>query len=89
MAHLAAAGGDPAQMIREHADRIKYVHLKDLSCDPFAFLPLGEGELDMSAILEALAEINYDGWISVELDSHPDPKAAAAESFRYLDSQGV
>ena len=56
MAHLAAAGGDPAQMIREHADRIKYVHLKDLRCDPFAFLPLGEGELDMSAILEALAE---------------------------------
>ena len=89
MAHLAAAGGDPAQMIREHAERIKYVHLKDLRCEPLAFLPLGEGELDMLAILEALAEINYDGWVTVELDSHPDPKGAAEESFRYLDAQGV
>ena len=89
MAHLAAAGGDPAQMIREHADRIKYVHLKDLRFEPFAFLPLGKGELDMSAIIEALAEIKYDGWVTVELDSHPDPKGAAADSFHYLDAQGI
>lgn len=37
--HLAAAGGDPAEMIREHASRISYVHLKGLQRDPFAFTP--------------------------------------------------
>ena len=43
----------------------------------------------MSAIIEALAEIKYDGWVTVELDSHPDPKGAAADSFHYLDAQGI
>jgi inosose dehydratase len=83
-AHLAAGGGDPAQLILEHVDRIKYVHLKDFRRDPFAFLPLGKGELDMNAILKALVTINYKGWIAVELDAYADPKAGAEISMRYL-----
>ena len=83
-AHLAAAGGDPAKLILEHANRIKYVHLKDFRRDPFAFLPLGEGELDMAAILQALVTIKYTGWIAVELDAYSDPKAGAETSMRYL-----
>lgn len=83
-AHLAAAGGDPAKLILEHADRIKYVHLKDFRPDPFAFLPLGEGKLDMSGILQALITIKYTGWIAVELDAYHDPKVGAEKSMRYL-----
>jgi inosose dehydratase len=83
-AHLFAGGGDPAKLILEHASRIKYVHLKDFRRDPFAFLPLGEGELDMNAILQALNTINYTGWIAVELDAYHDPKAGAEISMRYL-----
>jgi inosose dehydratase len=83
-AHLAAAGGDPAQLIIEHANRIKYVHLKDCRHAPFAFLPLGEGELDMGAILEALIAIQYEGWVTVELDAYHDPRAGAEISMRYL-----
>jgi inosose dehydratase len=83
-AHLFAGGGDPAKLILEHASRIKYVHLKDFRRDPFAFLPLGQGELDMHAILEALVTIEYTGWIAVELDAYDNPKAGAEISMRYL-----
>jgi inosose dehydratase len=84
-AHLAAAGGDPAQLIRDHADRISYVHLKDFRRSPFAFLPLGEGELDMDAIIGTLAALGFDGWVTVELDSHLDPRRAAQTSRRFID----
>jgi inosose dehydratase len=84
-AHLAAAGADPARLIRDFADRIKYVHLKDLRRKPFGFLPLGEGELDMEGIVRSLVEIGFDGWIAVELDSHPDPQGAAKISRAFLN----
>ena len=83
-AHLAAAGGDPAAMVREHKDRISYIHLKGWQREPFAFTPLGEGDLDNGAVLRALREIGYQGWITAELDSWPDPKAGAASSLAFL-----
>ena len=87
-AHLAAGGGDPAQLIRTYADRVKHVHLKDVRLEPLAFLPLGEGDLDLPDILRAVSEIGYDGWLLVELDSYDgDPAVAAAVSHRYLSAQ--
>ena len=44
-AHLAAAGGDPAALVRELAARITYVHLKGLQREPFAFTPLDRGDV--------------------------------------------
>jgi inosose dehydratase len=86
-AHLAAAGGDPAELIRRYGDRIPCVHLKDLRPDPFSFLPLGAGVLDFRATLDALREIGYDGWVTVELDTYDgDPREAAETSRRYLES---
>lgn len=85
-AHLAAAGGDVPAMIREHADRISYVHLKGFQHDPFAFTPLDEGTLDMSAIVMALKEIGYGGWITAELDAWPDPKDGAERSLAFLEA---
>jgi inosose dehydratase len=81
-AHLAAAGGDPAELVRRYADRISYVHLKDLTTAPLAFLPLGEGELDFAAILAELAEAGYDGWITVELDAFDGAPGDAARASR-------
>ena len=83
-AHLAAAGADVPAMIRKHASRISYVHLKGWRKNPFAFTPLDEGDLDISAIMKALADIKFDGWIAAELDSWPDPKEGAARSLAFL-----
>jgi inosose dehydratase len=79
-AHLDAAGGDSAELIRIYGDRIPYVHLKDYAAG--AFVPLGEGELDFDRILGALREIGYDGWITVELDAYAGSKQEAARNSR-------
>jgi inosose dehydratase len=85
-AHLAAGGGDPAELIRRYPDRIRHVHLKDLRPDPVEFLPLGAGVLDFPEILRALRETGYDSWLMVELDSYPgDPRVAAETSRTYLE----
>lgn len=77
-AHLAAGGGDPAELIRRYGDRIPLIHLKDFRPDPLAFQPLGRGVLDMSDIIAAVREVGYDGWLLVELDSYDgDPREAA------------
>lgn len=83
-AHLAAAGGDPAALVREHAARISYVHLKGWQREPFAFTPVGRGDCDNAAVIRALAAIGYTGWICNELDSWPDPAAGARESRAFV-----
>jgi inosose dehydratase len=50
-AHLAAAGGVPADMVREHAGRITYVHLKGWQREPFAFTPVDQGDCNNGAVL--------------------------------------
>jgi inosose dehydratase len=85
-AHLAAGGGDPAALIRAYPDRLRHVHLKDFRPDPFAFLPLGEGEIDLSDVIAAIQESGYDSWLMVELDAYDgNPADAARMSRAYLD----
>ncbi|GAB13575.1 putative inositol catabolism protein [Arthrobacter globiformis NBRC 12137] len=85
-AHLAGGGGNPAELIRRYSDRLAHVHLKDWDSRSQRFMPLGEGELDFNAILQAIRETGYDDWLMVELDYYDgDPKTAAEISKRYLD----
>lgn len=83
--HVILGGGDPAQLIEEHGDRIHYVHLKDIDPATGAFVPLGEGSLALEAVMASLDRIGYDGWITVELDSWHDPFAGAARGRRALE----
>ena len=90
VAHLTAGGGDPAELIRRYADRVVYAHLKDFRADPFAFLPLGRGSVDLPAVLDALKSSSIGEWVTVELDeSEGAPGDAARESKAYLASLGV
>jgi inosose dehydratase len=83
-AHLAAAGGDPAQLIRDHAARITYVHLKGFQREPFAFTPLDRGDVPTGSILQAMKDVNFAGWVCAELDAWPDPAEGARLSMDYL-----
>lgn len=83
-AHLAAAGGDPAQQVAEFRDRITYVHLKGLQREPFAFTPLDRGDLAIAPIIAALGGADFPGWVTTELDAWPDPKAGAVLSMEFL-----
>ncbi|MGH3518287.1 MAG: sugar phosphate isomerase/epimerase family protein, partial [Haloechinothrix sp.] len=85
-AHLAAGGGDPAELIRRYPDRIRHVHLKDFHPDPITFLPLGRGAIDFADVLAAIREAGYDSWLLVELDEYDgDPREAAQISKTYLE----
>jgi inosose dehydratase len=81
-AHIEAGGGDPVKVIKKYVDRIKYVHFKDY--ENGEFLPLGIGHQKFAEMLKVLEEANFDGWITVELDSYPDPKKGAEISREFL-----
>ena len=84
-AHLAAGGGDPGELVRRYADRLRHVHLKDLSRSTGEFLPLGAGDLDLTDVLRALREAGYDSWVLVELDGYAGhPREAAETSLAHL-----
>lgn len=82
-AHLAGAGMNVPDIIRRYKDRVAYVHLKDITPEDARiedfpmlkgnealpiFCELGLGPIDFPAVIKALNEINYTGWITVEID---------------------
>lgn len=88
-AHLAAGGGDPAELIDRYAARLGHVHLKDLTRANTTFQPLGEGELDFDRVFRAIEEAGYDDWLIVELDAYDgDAAAAAGISRSFLRARG-
>ncbi|MFB6135895.1 MAG: sugar phosphate isomerase/epimerase family protein [Halobacteriaceae archaeon] len=70
--------GYPEQWIRILADRIAAVHVKDYDTDVdtaggFTY-PL-QGDVDWDAVVEALDDVGYDGWVTPEVppyESHPE-----------------
>lgn len=89
VAHLAAGGADPADVIRRYHDRLVYVHLKDADLANGGFLPLGAGDVDLESVVAAIASAGYTDWITVELDGYDgDLDAAAKESRSFLTAHG-
>ncbi|MEQ9442581.1 MAG: sugar phosphate isomerase/epimerase [Cyclobacteriaceae bacterium] len=91
---VSVAGYDPAKYIRDHADRIKLLHLKDkkegtpktyraVSMPPESFQPVGSGVINFKEILQAAAEAGVQ-YGFVEQDASPDPLADIQKSCRYL-----
>jgi sugar phosphate isomerase/epimerase len=69
------------------AGRLWHVHLGDSNR-----LPPGQGHIDFAGILTTLHEIGYDGFLSAELLSRPDPDAAAiatATTMRQLANRQI
>jgi inosose dehydratase len=92
-AHLAAAGMDVPEVIRTYGSRMQYMHIKDLTPtdpDPAVFsshsgneqLPIfcemGLGTVDFAPIMAALADVGYNGWLTVEIDACSAQSCSAA-----------
>jgi sugar phosphate isomerase/epimerase len=70
------------QIIRENADLLEHFHANDANK-----LGPGFGEIDFVPIFEALGEVGYDGWVSVEVfDYSPGVERLARESIDYMQS---
>ena len=73
--HLALYGNDPAWAVKRLGSLIQHVHMKDVIGKPgplmetFMFPMLGEGIIDWRRFMEALKEIDYKGFLSVEFES--------------------
>lgn len=92
--HYLQGGGDPAAAIHKHADRLLFLHLKDVknsvNKSGYQFTELGEGRVDFKAIFAALRSIHFQGWGIIELDGERPgvertPEQSADISKMYLE----
>jgi protein FrlC len=88
--HAAVYGEDPADAIRQSAGHITGVHLEDIvggiRGKHYHRIP-DEGDLDFRAIFDALDDVGYDGFATLELYTYPDkPDRAAREAHEALST---
>jgi inosose dehydratase len=92
---LQKGGSDPVKVVRDFLPVVQHLHLKDhVGGEAFAgYCPLGQGKVDLVAILTMLDGRQMDGMIMVELDSSANMPMTALETARiakaYLVKQGV
>jgi len=77
---MAFEEDDRATLIRRYADRMKHYHANDENLNGPGF-----GEVDFAPIFGALKEIDYRGYVSVEVfNFEPGPEAIASQSLAYM-----
>ncbi|MEZ5284897.1 MAG: sugar phosphate isomerase/epimerase [Vicinamibacterales bacterium] len=92
---LQKGGADPVQVVKDFLPIVQHMHLKDFSGgDAFlGYCPLGQGKVDLPAILSMMDGKKMNGMVMVELDSSPGqpipPKETATIAKAYLQKHGV
>lgn len=84
--HFFCVGEDPTIVIRKYKHLIQHFHLEDIAPSRIHHhLMLGDGAIDLPAVLETIDEIGYEGFVTVELYTYEDdPVSAAKNAFSYL-----
>ena len=72
ISHLALVK-DGAEQIAKLRGRIAHVHLSDCNGAVHGDLPPGRGTVDFPPYLQALADADFDGAVSIELEYSPEP----------------
>jgi L-ribulose-5-phosphate 3-epimerase len=71
--------------IRRYGPRLVNVHLEDMRSGAHEHLMFGEGEIDFPSVIDALAEVGYEGGVHVELSRHShEGPTAARRAFDFL-----
>jgi sugar phosphate isomerase/epimerase len=100
VSHCVYAGLDAPAIIRAWRARIHHVQIKDARVDraaaaergsleglPHELVPLGEGEVDSGAVVAALRDIGYAGYVTADYEG-PDVEAAARNVRAMLAAMG-
>lgn len=91
---LAKGGSDPVKVVKDFLPLIGHVHLKDWNGGPHwaEYCPLGQGKVDVPAVLDLLEQSPDMKIIMVELDPSAKAPLAPIETARvskqYLQKQG-
>jgi inosose dehydratase len=92
---LQKGGSDPVKVVKDFLPLVQHMHLKDYSGGPeyLGYCPLGQGKVDIPAILAMMDGRKTAGLVMVELDSPPPQPVPAGENARiakaYLEKAGV
>jgi inosose dehydratase len=92
---LQKGGSDPVQVVKDFLPLVQHMHLKDYvgGADYLGYCPLGQGKVNIPAILAMMEGRKTVGLVMVELDSPPPQPIPAIETARiakaYLEKQGV
>ena len=85
--HCVRAGTDVVAAIHAAGPRLFNMHIKDLTSFDAkeSQVAVGEGKMPIRAIFDALAKINYPGWVDLEYEIHgDDPMPGVIASFAYM-----
>jgi inosose dehydratase len=63
---------DPAEQVRIMGARNFGLHLKDHDNKKDTDVIYGKGELDVPAVLQALTDVKFQGYMSIEYEAHPE-----------------
>lgn len=94
VAQLAAGGADPVKIVKDLLPLIRSVHLKDFLGGPHwaGYCPLGQGKVDIPAVMDLLEKSKKLEYVMVELDPSPNPPMTpfetAKSSKEYLQKLG-
>jgi sugar phosphate isomerase/epimerase len=64
--------------------RIFHVHARDSDGLACYSLPVGNGIIDWDGVVQALLDVGYDGYLSLELGRYAEPSRYAKQSLDYL-----
>lgn len=94
IAQLAAGNADPVRIVKDFLPIIRAVHLKDFAGGPHwaGYCPLGQGKVDIPAVMDLLEKSKHLTYVMVELDPSKEPPMAPIETARtskaYLEKLG-
>jgi sugar phosphate isomerase/epimerase len=86
--HFYCVNEDPAKVVYELSDYIEHFHLADIAHTRIHnHLIPGKGSIDFRSVFDAMDDIGYQGFVTVELYPYQDnPVDAAKEAYNYLCS---
>ncbi|MEM9352823.1 MAG: sugar phosphate isomerase/epimerase [Planctomycetota bacterium] len=84
--HAYCVNEEPQDWVPRMAEHTVHYHLEDIAATRVhAHLVPGQGAIDFTATLRAIAETGYEGWLTVELYPYAEaPDAAATEAREFL-----